>query len=128
MKRLLRASVIALSLLISTATVYSECAWVLWESDLTLRTGETSDKRWSVLDSSANLPDCKSSAAKKVDVSIQHEPLEKGGPPGEHLGSGEETERGEQRGPSWDSSHRPVTRVGLLTLLDPRPLDGVARR
>jgi hypothetical protein len=30
MMRLLRASVIALSLLASTATAYAECAWVLW--------------------------------------------------------------------------------------------------
>ena len=32
MKRLLQASVIALSLLTSAATAYAECAWVLWTS------------------------------------------------------------------------------------------------
>jgi hypothetical protein len=33
MKRLLRVSVIALSLVTSAATAYAECAWVLWLTD-----------------------------------------------------------------------------------------------
>src|SRR5437667_7781896 len=61
----------SLCLLASAATATAECAWVLWESDLLLRGEELSNKLWSILESTATLPECKERTVKRVENRVQ---------------------------------------------------------
>jgi hypothetical protein len=54
MKRLLRALVIALSLVISAATAHAECAWVLWQQQGEISpSGSVSSSEWTWLTAEA---------------------------------------------------------------------------
>ena len=54
MKRLLRALVIALSLVISAATAHAECAWVLWQQQGEISpSGSVSSSDWTWLTAEA---------------------------------------------------------------------------
>ena len=66
MMRLLRASVIALSLLTSAATAYAECAWVLWDGQFL--NAPNSDISWSVVGTYSAATECKADLAEHVAV------------------------------------------------------------
>ena len=68
MMRLLRASVIALLLLTSAATVYAECAWMLWAEKITPSGTGVVSREWAILAGRESRSECASDLKKDVEA------------------------------------------------------------
>ena len=67
MKRLLRALVIALSLVISTARAHAECAWVLWQQQGEISPSgsvSSSDWTWLTAEATSTEAECRQVSAR----------------------------------------------------------------